>query len=152
MTNKRQYSEPFEGKRDKVKPRMLYEDVIERRPVVFTDDGYTIQEQKDDCDINNIIEKFARTGLINHVNKHEPQFGEFANFDFQQQQTLIAKATQIFMQLPPKIRQQFNNSPANYIEFVKKQENIDDMKDGVIDGKAPETPDDGKEEKEEKSE
>lgn len=101
------------------------------------DKGLTIQEQKDECDINHILEKYTRTGLINHVNTNEPQFGEFANFDFREQQTLIAKATQLFMKLPAAVRQQFDNDPAKYIEFVKSPENVEDMKDGVIDNEIP---------------
>lgn len=97
------------------------------------DDGKTIQEQSDATDINNILERYARTGLIDHVSKHEPQYGEFAAFDFQANQNMITKIKQTFDELPAKARQQFDNNPQNFVEFISQQENIDDMKDGVID-------------------
>lgn len=118
-----------------------YDGIRNRKQIDFTgDEGKTIQEQSEATDINNILERYARTGLIDHVQKHEPQYGEFAAYDFQANQNMIAKITQTFEELPARDRQHFNNDPQQFVEFIAQQENIDDMKDGKIGNKPPSEP------------
>lgn len=105
-----------------------------RQQLSFEGDlGKTITEQQESTDINNILEKYQRTGLIDHVQKHEPQYAEFGEYDFAKNQNMIAKINQTFEELPSSVRKDFDNNPQNFVEFIAQQENIDDMKDGVID-------------------
>jgi len=93
----------------------------------------TVQEQKDSTDVNKILERFNRTELIDHVNSHEPQYGDFTGYDFQTNQNKVAEAQSMFNALPAKVRQKFNHNPQEYLNYIADQANIDDMRDGSID-------------------
>jgi len=121
-----------------LKYRTAYDGIRPDTGTSFEGDlGKTIQEQKDSTDINNILERYQRTGLIDHVQKHEPQYGEFAAYDFQANQNMIARINQTFEELPSSTRKEFDNNVENFMEFIATQENIDDMKDGVIGNETP---------------
>lgn len=115
-------------------------DTGRRRQVTCFEGVQTVthQEQKETCDINNILEKYARTGLINHVNKYEGQYADVSAIDYQTMQNQVAQVNSMFAELPAKERQRFNNDPQTFLEFVSQQSNIDDMKDGVIGNNSPE--------------
>jgi hypothetical protein len=46
------------------------------------DNGRTHQSFKDECDINRIVSTFARTGIVPHVQKGEPQYGDCPDVSF----------------------------------------------------------------------
>lgn len=118
----------------KPKFRTAYGERIVTAVVSFkNDEGKTIQEQAAATDINYILERYNRTGLISHVNKHEAQYGEFKEFDFQRNQNMIAQLTQTFEELPANVRRDFDDKVENFAEYIASQENIEDMKDGIID-------------------
>ena len=83
--------------------------------------------------VNQILERFQRTQLIDHVNQNEPQFGDFTGYDFQTNSNTIARVQTMFNELPANVREQFDHDPAVYLEFVSNPDNIKDMKDGQID-------------------
>lgn len=113
--------------------RTCYDNNRTRVQTCFAEDaGCTHQEHKQECDINHILEKYARTGLVNHVNKYEPQYGDVTSMEFQDMQNKIADVNSMFADLPAKERQRFNHDPAVFLDFVSQQKNVDDMKDGVI--------------------
>lgn len=113
--------------------RTCYDKNRTRTQTCFKDDeGVTHQEQKDQCDINNILEKYRRTGVVNHVTKYQEQYGDFTSIDYQEAQNKVAQVNSMFAELPAKDRANFNNDPELFLEFVAQQKNIDDMKDGVI--------------------
>lgn len=106
----------------------------DRQQVSFENSpSLTKSEQAQACDTNHILERFVRTGVIDHVQTHEPQYGDFENFDFHAMQNKVAAATQMFEELPAKVRaSEFNNDPAQFIEFIAHQANVRDMDDGII--------------------
>lgn len=121
--------------------RTPYDGKSKRIQIDFSKDkGKTIQEQSAATDINNILARFNRTGIIDHVQKNEPYYGEFGEFDFHHNQNMITKITESFMELPAKTRREFDDDPANFAEFISQQKNVDDMKDGIIGNEEPEIP------------
>lgn len=95
-----------------------------RRVQLFCrDESRTKQDQADDCDINFIMKKYSNTQLVTHLNQYQPQYGEFAKFDFQENMNTVARAIESFESLPSNIRTRFNNDPAQFFDFVNK---IDD--------------------------
>ena len=109
-----------------------------RQQVSFQDSpSLTKSEQADACDTNKILERFVRTGIIDHVQQHEPQYGDFENFDFQDAQNKVAAATQMFEALPAQTRQEFGNDPSNFLTFIAEEKNIRDMDDGIIGNTPP---------------
>jgi len=55
------------------------------RVAIATGDGLTEQNHKDETDINNIVRKYNKTGLIDHLNQFEKQYGDMTGFDYQVQ-------------------------------------------------------------------
>jgi len=99
----------------------------------------TIQDQKKSTDINEILNRFQKTGLIDHVQQNEPAFADVTGYDFQTNQNTVATIQSMFNELPASVRQQFDHDPQKYIEHIAVQDNVEDMKDGVIDNPIAET-------------
>lgn len=91
------------------------------------EDGRTKQSFKDETDVNLIIQKHTRMGTLSHLEKWGGQYGDWANFDFQEAQNQIANAHSMFEQLPAAVRNQFSNSPEQFLNFVNDPENRDDL-------------------------
>lgn len=88
-------------------------------------DGRTKQAYKDETDINRILSRAQKTGTISHLAKHQPQYGDFADFDFFENSNKLIQGRQIFDELPSEIRREFNQSPAEFFQFVNNPENTD---------------------------
>jgi phage internal scaffolding protein len=113
--------------------RTCYDNNRKRVQTCYAEDrGRTHQEHKQECDINHILEKYARTGLVTHVSKYEPQYGDVTSMEYQDMQNKIADVNSMFADLPAKERQRFNNDPSQFLAFVSDLKNVDDMRDGVI--------------------
>lgn len=83
------------------------------------DESGAKQQFKDECDINKIMSRYQKTGLINHVNNHSAQYGAATSQDFRESMELITNATQMFNDLPSKTRRRFGNSPEAFLEFME---------------------------------
>lgn len=44
-----------------------------------------------ECDINNIVETYARTGMVNHLPRTAPQYGEAPSISFHEAATIAAE-------------------------------------------------------------
>lgn len=91
------------------------------------DSSMTEQQFKDECDINNIVNR-PNFG-INPMRKPDRQFefGDFAGeVDFQTAQNIVASACSQFELLPSGLRDRFENSPSKFMEFVNDPKNIDE--------------------------
>jgi len=83
----------------------------------------TEQSHKDMCDINKIIAKYDRTGLITHVSNFEAKFGDMTGIDFKIMQDKVASAQTMFNQLPVNIRNRFDNDAQQLLLFMDDSEN-----------------------------
>ncbi len=87
---------------------------------VITDGDMTQQSFKEACDINNILNKYNKTGVIEHVNKFEAQYGDIDGATFTEMQFQVAEAKSMFQELPAKARDHFENDPAKFLDFADK--------------------------------
>ena len=55
-------------------PRRAHE--MPRVQIAFPGPGKTRQSFKDECDINRIVDTYARTGIVNHIPRVAPQYGD----------------------------------------------------------------------------
>lgn len=81
--------------------------------------GRTMKEYQKSCDIKYIIERYLKTGnkTILHQN---PIYDDFSNVvDYQEALNIAIRAKEQFSQLPSKLRNQFENDPAKFLEFVE---------------------------------
>lgn len=98
-------------------------------PVNKYDDGRTKQAFKEQCDINKILKKAQKVGSLSHFEKHGAYYGDFADFDFEEAQFALARATSMFEELPSQVRKDFGNNPGKFFEFVNAPENAGKIRD-----------------------
>jgi len=98
-----------------------------QKVTITTLDARTEQCHRDECDINKIIAKYDRTGVLNHVNDFEARYEDLTGLDYQTMLNTVANANSMFEGLPSEIRNQFANDPANFISFMDDQNNNEQM-------------------------
>lgn len=86
------------------------------------------QEFKKECDINNILAKFRRTGAITHLRRHAPQFGIANGVTFAEAARVVAEGNSMYTELPSHIKSQFKG-PQDFLEFVSNPENEDKVRE-----------------------
>ncbi len=86
-------------------------------------DGRTKQSFKDETDINQILKRAQKSGTISHLNKYEARYGDFSGFDFFEAQLKISQGAEMFAALPVELRREFNQSPAEFFDFVNDPSN-----------------------------
>lgn len=94
--------------------------------VEFSGPGKTKQSFKAEADINNIMAKYQKTGLLEAVNKIQPQYGDVVGLDFQTAMEQINLAQSMFDELPSTVRKRFRNDPADFVDFVSDPANADE--------------------------
>lgn len=102
--------------------------IRKRKGLVTPEPSRTKQSFRDECDINNVMKKFERTGILPEMIKQNPQYGDFSDVEsFQEAQNIVIHANEQFMALDAHIRKRFDNNPAKFLEFVSYPENLDEM-------------------------
>lgn len=87
----------------------------------------TKQSQLKECDINLIMKKYQKTGIINHFNKHGAMYGEYAPLDLISAYETLERTNEMFLDLPAKVRARFKNQPEAFLEFVQDPKNKEEM-------------------------
>lgn len=101
----------------------------------------TKQSMKEECDINFIVAKFQKTGLIEHQRQHEGQYGEFAEIDYHEAMNIVTTAQEMFLTVPSSIRKQFNNDPGAFIDFALNEDNREKLVEmGLVEPTRPPVP------------
>lgn len=93
----------------------------------FSQGGRTKQSFTAECDINNIMARYQKTGILDFVNQHEPQYGDATGADFAAAMQVVAEGQSMFNDLPSELRAQFDNDPAEFLEFVSNPANKKEM-------------------------
>ncbi len=115
------------------------------RPVIdcSKDVVRTKQSFKKETDINNIMAKFVKTGIISPeaLSKRQATFADVSEIgDFQECQNQIQEAHAAFMTLAPQIRARFENNPAALLDFMKEPQNREEAIELGIISKPEEKP------------
>lgn len=88
----------------------------------------TQQNMAAETDINNIMAKYQKTGILTHVSKYAGQYGDFSGVpDYKTGLELVMAAEEMFMSLPSLIRERFGNDPARFIDFATDSDNQDEL-------------------------
>lgn len=85
--------------------------------------GRTKQSFKDECDINIIMAQYLKTGVVDFVNRHQARYGDVTGLEYQEAMQIVAESKTMFEELPSKIRQRFENDPAQFLDFVSDPSN-----------------------------
>lgn len=99
-----------------------------RYPIVFDQPSLTKQSFKDECDVNFILAKYERTGLVDHISRFQGDYSDVTDtVDLHTALNIVRDANDAFASLPSNIRKRFNNDPAHFMDFVSDPENRDEM-------------------------
>lgn len=89
--------------------------------------GRTKQSFKDECDINSIMAKYQKTGVLDFTRKNEPRYGDCVGHEFNSAMLVVAQGKTMFHELPSSIRAFFENDPARFLDFVDDPDNYSKM-------------------------
>ena len=89
-------------------------------------DGITEQHHSEECDVNNILATYMKTGVLPPIDPNA-QYGDLSEFDYQSLQNQIANAHSLFEQLPENVRFRFGNEPHRFLNFVQDERNHDEL-------------------------
>jgi hypothetical protein len=91
-------------------------------------DGSGCKTQKSkakDCDINRIVAKYRKTGILGDpAHTRKPFFADVVlKGNYHAMQNMLTAADRAFMSLPAALRARFGNNPAAAYDFISKAEN-----------------------------
>lgn len=86
----------------------------------------TMQSDMDAADINKIMSRFEKTGVIIDPNgvERQPVYGDFTGItDYHGMLTAVRNAERVFGLYPATIRNRFDNDPQKFITFMEDIKN-----------------------------
>ncbi len=111
----------------KLKMKIAYQP-HDRVQIHFTEPTMTKQSFADECDVNNIMARFEKTGVLEHLNTHQGDYADFIGVeDYHTSLNRIHEATEAFMTIPANIRAEFDNDPGKFVAFADDPKNLDRM-------------------------
>jgi len=96
----------------------------------FPEDELSLTKQSfaAECDINNIIKRYQKTGVIEHEKQYQGRYEDFSNVrSYQDSLNSLFEAQESFMSLPSSVRKRFDNDPGLFLDFVHDEKNLDEM-------------------------
>ncbi len=82
------------------------------------------QQFKEECDINNIMKKYIRTGLVTHVAANAGRFADVSEVgSYQEAIQRVRDTGKFFLGLPVALRAEFENDPAVFLDFISDPRN-----------------------------
>ncbi len=107
-----------------MKFRTNYDERAISEGIEFTEPSRTKQSELEACDINNIMARYATTGVLTHVASGEPLYGDFSEVeDYQASLNKVMSAEERFNSLPSDVRKKFDYDPQKMVEFILDEKN-----------------------------
>lgn len=95
-----------------------------RYTLLCEDVSRTKQSFRDECDFNNVMNRWATSGLVTHLNPREPIYADVSSLgDYQSSIELIRSAQSMFRSLPSALRDRFDNDPSKLLAFISDPAN-----------------------------
>ncbi|RLA51446.1 MAG: hypothetical protein DRQ98_11485 [Gammaproteobacteria bacterium] len=122
---------------------MKQQQPLTRKSVAITFDEPTMAKQsfQAECNINNIMAKYQKTGVVDHINNHQANYGDTTSDSFHDSMNIIADANSMFEELPSKVRKYFRNDPAQFLDYVQDPNNQDNLVDMGLATRSTRSPD-----------
>lgn len=104
----------------------------------FFDVTLTQQHMSAECDINNIVKQFQKTGLLPSNVRSNPMYADVSNIpDYMSALNSVIQAQDMFDDLPANVRKRFNNNPAELLEFCSNPDNLSEAIDlGIVENRS----------------
>ena len=90
-----------------------------------TGNSRTKQSFKNECDVNNILKNYNKTGVMPE-NFNPGEYRDLDGTDYQEYMQTVASANSMFEELPSALRKRFKNDPAQLLSFVHDDKNVDE--------------------------
>lgn len=118
------------SRRERRKPYALY----------CAEPSLTKQSFKDECDINQIIDRASSGANITHLNERVARYGDFTQVpDYRTACDVVNRANGLFMELDAKVRERFGNDPGRMVAFLTDPQNYEEaVKLGFFKASEPE--------------
>lgn len=112
-----------------------------RNPTIkFTQPSMTKQSFAKECNINNIMARYEKTGIVEHVMNNPGHYGDFSEpLEYQEALNKVNAAQALFDALPAQVRAKFDNEPYVFLEYAQNPENYEKLVEMGL-AVAPETP------------
>lgn len=91
------------------------------------EESKTKQSFKDQCNINKIVDRFQRTGVLPATQNALPRFMDVPQTDLLSALNLVREAESLFYQVPAQIRKKVNNNPVEFLQFIQNPDNMDTL-------------------------
>lgn len=91
----------------------------ELRLQVVCGPGRAKQSMKDECDINRILQRYAKSGMLTHVAAGTPRYMDISEVgDYRSALEHLRSTEAFFAALPATTRARFNNDPAEFLDVA----------------------------------
>lgn len=116
----------------------LRENKTRRVQIDCSQGGLTDQSFKNDADINVIVERFNKTGILPTIER-KSYFADVTEIPtLEQAFDIVDKAREQFGKLPAEVRRKMGDNPANLENFINDEDNAEFLKKhGVLIEKTP---------------
>lgn len=101
-----------------------------RRRVSPPTGGETMTEQhhKAHVDVNNIMARYTRSGVMDHIRTFEGRYADITDMDYHESMTKVAEAKSMFEELPSTMRRHFSDDVSQFLAYCVQE---DDPESGL---------------------
>lgn len=106
--------------------KTIFDTYEEKQGIIFKEPTMTIQSEKDNCDINVIMNRYATCGtpLPYRTDGVQPVYADVSELgDYMENYQRCKQAEEMFNALPSALRKELDNNPANLIPFIQNEKN-----------------------------
>ena len=101
-----------------------------RVSLAFNEPSLTEQHHKEECNINKILGRYDKTGLVTHTNGMKGTYEDFSEVSsYQESLNMVIRAQDDFLNMPSDIRKKFGNDPGEFMKFVVNPKNKEELED-----------------------
>lgn len=105
--------------------KTIFDTYEEKQGIIFKEPTMTIQSEKDNCDINVIMNRYATCGTPLPVRQDmQPVYADVSELgDYMENFQRCKQAEEMFNALPSALRKELDNNPANLLPFIQNKDN-----------------------------
>lgn len=101
--------------------------------VCLASEDRTQQSFRDECDINFLMKRYEKTGILPSARDSVPQFADVTGMDFMASMQQVAEVSGAFSMLDARTRARFENDPSRMLDFLADPANMDEaIKLGLV--------------------
>lgn len=106
--------------------KTIFDTYQEKQGIIFKEPTMTVQSEKDNCDINVIMNRYATCGtpLPYRNDGVQPVYADVSELgDYMENYQRCKQAEEMFNNLPSALRKELDNNPANLLPFIQDEKN-----------------------------